>query len=221
MTKRINIAIDGPSGAGKSTISELLAQKLEYAHLDTGAMYRAIALYCKNNNISADDEAGIVAAIQAVELLMKNDGSVVLNGEDVSSLIRQNDISMLASAVSRHRLVRSAMVFKQQEITKGKGYIVDGRDIGTVVLPDAEVKFFLTATAADRALRRIKQYQEKGIEADYQQILKDIEERDYQDSHRANSPLRKADDAYEIDSSNMTLEEVVAACLQIILEKIK
>lgn len=221
MTKRINIAIDGPSGAGKSTISELLAQKLEYAHLDTGAMYRAIALYCKNNNISADDEAGIVAAIQEVELLMKNDGSVVLNGEDVSSLIRQNDISMLASAVSRHRLVRSAMVFKQQEITKGKGYIVDGRDIGTVVLPDAEVKFFLTATAADRALRRIKQYQEKGIEADYQQILKDIEERDYQDSHRANSPLRKADDAYEIDSSNMTLEEVVAACLQIILEKIK
>lgn len=220
MTKRINIAIDGPSGAGKSTISELLAQKLEYAHLDTGAMYRAIALYCKNNNISADDEAGIVAAIQEVELLMKNDGSVVLNGEDVSSLIRQNDISMLASAVSRHRLVRSAMVFKQQEITKGKGYIVDGRDIGTVVLPDAEVKFFLTATAADRALRRIKQYQEKGIEADYQQILKDIEERDYQDSHRANSPLRKADDAYEIDSSNMTLEEVVAACLQIILEKI-
>ena len=221
MTKRINIAIDGPSGAGKSTISELLAQKLEYAHLDTGAMYRAIALYCKNNNISADDEAGIVAAIQEVELLMKNDGSVVLNGEDVSSLIRQNDISMLASAVSRHRLVRSAMVFKQQEITKGKGYIVDGRDIGTVVLPDAEVKFFLTATAVDRALRRIKQYQEKGIEADYQQILKDIEERDYQDSHRANSPLRKADDAYEIDSSNMTLEEVVAACLQIILEKIK
>lgn len=221
MTKRINIAIDGPSGAGKSTISELLAQKLEYAHLDTGAMYRAIALYCKNNNISADDEAGIVAAIQEVELLMKNDGSVVLNGEDVSSLIRQNDISMLASAVSRHRLVRSAMVFKQQEITKGKGYIVDGRDIGTVVLPDAEVKFFLTATAADRALRRIKQYQEKGIEANYQQILKDIEERDYQDSHRANSPLRKADDAYEIDSSNMTLEEVVAACLQIILEKIK
>ena len=221
MTKRINIAIDGPSGAGKSTISELLAQKLEYAHLDTGAMYRAIALYCKNNNISADDEAGIVAAIQEVELLMKNDGSVVLNGEDVSSLIRQNDISMLATAVSRHRLVRSAMVFKQQEITKGKGYIVDGRDIGTVVLPDAEVKFFLTATAADRALRRIKQYQEKGIEADYQQILKDIEERDYQDSHRANSPLRKADDAYEIDSSNMTLEEVVAACLQIILEKIK
>lgn len=221
MTKRINIAIDGPSGAGKSTISELLAQKLEYAHLDTGAMYRAIALYCKNNNISADDEAGIVAAIQEVELLMKNDGSVVLNGEDVSSLIRQNDISMLASAVSRHRLVRSAMVFKQQEITKGKGYIVDGRDIGTVVLPNAEVKFFLTATAADRALRRIKQYQEKGIEADYQQILKDIEERDYQDSHRANSPLRKADDAYEIDSSNMTLEEVVAACLQIILEKIK
>lgn len=220
MTKRINIAIDGPSGAGKSTISELLAQKLEYAHLDTGAMYRAIALYCKNNNISADDEAGIVAAIQEVELLMKNDGSVVLNGEDVSSLIRQNDISMLASAVSRHRLVRSAMVFKQQEITKGKGYIVDGRDIGTVVLPNAEVKFFLTATAADRALRRIKQYQEKGIEADYQQILKDIEERDYQDSHRANSPLRKADDAYEIDSSNMTLEEVVAACLQIILEKI-
>lgn len=221
MTKRINIAIDGPSGAGKSTISELLAQKLEYAHLDTGAMYRAIALYCKNNNISADDETGIVAAIQEVELLMKNDGSVVLNGEDVSSLIRQNDISMLASAVSRHRLVRSAMVFKQQEITKGKGYIVDGRDIGTVVLPDAEVKFFLTATAADRALRRIKQYQEKGIEADYQQILKDIEERDYQDTHRANSPLRKADDAYEIDSSNMTLEEVVAACLQIILEKIK
>lgn len=221
MTKRINIAIDGPSGAGKSTISELLAQKLEYAHLDTGAMYRAIALYCKNNNISADDETGIVAAIQAVELLMKNDGSVVLNGEDVSSLIRQNDISMLASAVSRHRLVRSAMVFKQQEITKGKGYIVDGRDIGTVVLPDAEVKFFLTATAADRALRRIKQYQEKDIEADYQQILKDIEERDYQDTHRANSPLRKADDAYEIDSSNMTLEEVVAACLQIILEKIK
>lgn len=210
--KNINIAIDGPSGAGKSTISDLLAEKLGYAHLDTGAMYRTLALYCIRNGVDMENEDMIAEAFSRFEYSIDSDGNIYLDGEDVSSAIRANEISMAASSISRFAKVRSALVKKQQEIASCKGYIVDGRDIGTVVLTDAELKLFLTASAEDRARRRVLQYAEKGVEADYEQILADIVARDYQDTHRENSPLKKADDAIEIDSSFIGVDEVVNIC---------
>lgn len=211
--KLINIAIDGPSGAGKSTISDVLASKLGYVHLDTGAMYRSVALYCIQNGIDLGDEDLIADNIGSIELDLRPDGKVFMNGTDVSLAIRENEISMAASSISRFAKVREALVKKQQNIASNKGYIVDGRDIGTVVLKDAEVKFYLTASAEGRAMRRVKQYAEKGIEADYKTILEDIIKRDYQDMNRSNSPLKQADDAILIDTSSISVEEVVDLCI--------
>ena len=217
---KINIAIDGPSAAGKSTIADLLAEKLGYNHLDTGAMYRAVGYNCKLKGIKDDDEKNIVSMIENMDLQMLLDGRVILDGNDVSSVIRTNEVSMLASNVSKLQGVRAALVAMQQKICKEGGYILDGRDIGTVVLKDAPVKIFMIASADARAKRRVLQDKEKGIEEDYETILKDIEARDYQDSHRANSPLKKADDAIEIDTSNMTLEEAFNRVLEIVEEKL-
>ena len=217
---RINIAIDGPSGAGKSTIADILASKLSYVHLDTGAMYRSAALLAIKNNVSLSDEEKIVELMENdFKLDMTND-RVVLNGEDISEAIRTNDVSMAASDISKLSGVREALVKSQQEIASKKGYIVDGRDICLVVLPDAEVKIFLTATSEDRARRRLEQNRQKGIIDDYDRILEDIKKRDYQDSHRANSPLVKADDATLIDSSNMSIDEVVDKILDLVYKKI-
>ena len=207
---RINIAIDGPSGAGKSTISDILAEKLGYIHLDTGAMYRAVAYTALKKGLKMDDEENVVKMIEnQMDLNMKSDGSIICNGEDISSKIRANEISMAASDVSKLKNVRKALVAMQQKIASKKGYIVDGRDICEVVLPDAEVKIFLTAGAENRAERRLLQNKEKGIIDDYQTILEDIKKRDYQDSHRENSPLHQTKDAILIDSSNMSIDEVV------------
>lgn len=217
---RINIAIDGPSGAGKSTIADILASKLSYVHLDTGAMYRSAALLAIKNNISLSDEEKIVELMENdFKLDMVND-RVILNGEDISDAIRTNEVSMAASDISKLSGVRKALVKSQQEIASKKGYIVDGRDICSVVLPDAEVKIFLTATSEDRARRRLEQNREKGIIDDYDKILEDIKKRDYQDSHRANSPLSKADDATLIDSSNMSIDDVVNEILKLVYKKI-
>ena len=217
---RINIAIDGPSGAGKSTIADILASKLSYVHLDTGAMYRSAALLAIKNNVSLSDEEKIVELMENdFKLDMTND-RVVLNGEDISEAIRTNDVSMAASDISKLSGVRKALVKSQQEIASKKGYIVDGRDICLVVLPDAEVKIFLTATSEDRARRRLEQNRQKGIIDDYDRILEDIKKRDYQDSHRANSPLVKADDATLIDSSNMSIDDVVDEILKLVYKKI-
>ena len=217
---RINIAIDGPSGAGKSTIADILASKLSYVHLDTGAMYRSAALLAIKNNVSLSDEEKIVELMENdFKLDMTND-RVVLNGEDISEAIRTNEVSMAASDISKLSGVREALVKSQQEIASKKGYIVDGRDICLVVLPDAEVKIFLTATSEDRARRRLEQNRQKGIIDDYDRILEDIKKRDYQDSHRANSPLVKADDATLIDSSNMSINEVVDKILDLVYKKI-
>lgn len=217
---RINIAIDGPSGAGKSTIADILASKLSYVHLDTGAMYRSAALLAIKNNISLSDEEKIVELMENnFKLDMAND-KVILNGEDISDAIRTNEVSMAASDISKLSGVRKALVKSQQEIASKKGYIVDGRDICSVVLPDAEVKIFLTATSEDRARRRLEQNREKGIIDDYDKILEDIKKRDYQDSHRANSPLSKADDATLIDSSNMSIDDVVNEILKLVYKKI-
>lgn len=217
---RINIAIDGPSGAGKSTIADILASKLSYVHLDTGAMYRSAALLAIKNNASLSDEEKIVELMENdFKLDMAND-KVILNGEDITDAIRTNEVSMAASDISKLSGVRKALVKSQQEIASKKGYIVDGRDICSVVLPDAEVKVFLTATSEDRAKRRLEQNRQKGIIDDYDKILEDIKKRDYQDSHRANSPLVKADDATLIDSSNMSIDEVVDKILSLVYKKI-
>lgn len=219
---KINIAIDGPSGAGKSTISDNLAQKLGYVHLDTGAMYRSVAYSALKSGLYIDDEENISKMIEDnFDLDLKNDGTIICNGEDITNKIRTNEMSLRASDVSKLLKVREALVKAQQKIASKKGYIVDGRDICEVVLPDAEVKIYLTASAEDRAKRRLLQNIEKGIEGDYQTILDDIIKRDYQDSHREFSPLKKAYDAIEIDSSNLSIEEVVNRILALANEKIK
>lgn len=211
---KINIAIDGPSAAGKSTIANLLAQKLHYAHLDTGAMYRCVAYAAICQNIDLSDEAALAAMLDHLDIHFDAAGEVWMGTENVSQAIRTNEISMAASTVSAHPQVRKRLVAKQQEIARDKGYILDGRDIGTVVLPDAELKIYLIASAEARAKRRCKEYEEKGLKADYETIYRDIEQRDYQDSHRKTSPLKKAADAWEIDTSNMTIDEVITHIME-------
>ena len=216
---KFNIAIDGPSAAGKSTIAKILAKELDYAHLDTGAMYRCVGYYSKVKQVDQKDEDALAAMIDTMEIGFDSLGQVFINGENVSKEIRENDISMMASNVSAFPKVREKLVALQQRIARNKGYIMDGRDIGTVVLPNAEVKIYMVASVEARAQRRYKEYVDKHIEADYDEIYKDIEKRDYQDMNRKTSPLKKADDAYEIDTSNMSIEEVVTAIRHLILEK--
>ncbi len=207
---KINIAIDGPSAAGKSTIAKILAKRLGYVHLDTGAMYRCTAYKALKQNIDLEDESAICDMLQQTKIVLTPEGEVFLDGENVGTNIRTDAISLAASSVSKHRLVRANLVARQQEMAKAKGFIMDGRDIGTVVLKDAECKIYMTASAKARALRRYKQEVEAGIPtSDVETITKEIEQRDYQDMHRTESPLCKADDAVEIDTSDMTIEEVV------------
>lgn len=215
----INIAIDGPSGAGKSSISNKLAEILGYVHLDTGAMYRSVAYAALKRNIALDDEKTVVDMISKLDLVMKPDGTIICDGEDITKKIREPHMSMAASNVSKLKEVRAALVKMQQKIASNKGYILDGRDIGTVVLKDAEVKIFLTASPEERTKRRVLQNEKSGIKTDYQTIYDEIVARDYQDSHRENSPLKKADDAVEIDSSNMTIEEVINEVLKYVNKK--
>jgi len=217
---KINIAIDGPSAAGKSTIADLVAKKLGYTHLDTGAMYRAVAYSALKKNIPFEDEEKIVEMIHEMDLDMLPDGRVILDKEDISEKIRENEISMGASNVSKLEGCRKALVEMQQKICANGGYILDGRDIGTVVLKDAPVKLYMTASAESRAQRRVLQNMEKGIEADYQAILEDIIKRDYQDMHREFSPLTKAEDAIEIDTSNESLSQTFERVMKIIKEKL-
>lgn len=217
---KINIAIDGPSAAGKSSIADILASKLSYVHLDTGAMYRAVAYYLIQNGIKLDDEEKIVTALKDISLKINNDGRVYINGEDVTDMLRTESISLAASDVSKYDAVRKYLVSLQQEIAASKGYILDGRDIGTVVLKDAEVKIYLVASSEERAKRRVSQNVAKGIACDYDKVLDDIKKRDYQDMHRAISPLTKAQDAIEIDTSDLTIDEVVDYILQIVNSKL-
>ena len=219
--KKINIAIDGPSAAGKSSVAERLADSLSYVHLDTGSMYRAIAYYVDYKGFSLNDEEAILALLNETEMTVLNDGTIKVNDLLLKKELYGDKISLMASDVSKLLGVRKAMVALQQKIAANKGYIVDGRDICEVVLPDAEVKIYLTASAEARAMRRYKQNQEKGIESNYEDILKDIEKRDYQDMHRENSPLRQANDATLVDSSNMSLDETVYTILNLVKEKME
>ncbi|MEG0177299.1 (d)CMP kinase [Anaerorhabdus sp.] len=218
---KINIAIDGPSAAGKSTIAKYLAKELNYSHLDTGAMYRCVAYKVLNMGICIEDEPKIIEVIKNTVIELKPDGSIYLDGKQVNDEIRTNEVSMGASNVSKLEKVREELVARQQEMAKSKGVIMDGRDIGTVVLKDAEVKIFLTASAEARALRRHKENIEKGIPSILEELTKEIEARDYQDSHREHSPLKKADDAIEVDSSNLTIAEVVNKIDEIVKQKLK
>ena len=208
------IAIDGPAGAGKSTIAKIVAKKMGAIYVDTGAMYRAIALYLIRAGISADDKEGIEKSCDDASVSIEyKDGAqiVILNGENVNDYLRSEEVGNMASKSSANAKVREKLVSLQRELAKTKDVVMDGRDIGTVVLPDANLKIYLTASAKTRAQRRAKELIEKGEEVDINVIEKEIIERDERDMTREISPLKKADDAIEIDSSDMSIEEVTQA----------
>lgn len=216
-----NIAIDGPAGAGKSTIAKKLAADLGYVYVDTGAMYRAMAYYFLQNNISADDEAAISAACPDVNVTIEyKDGvqQVILNGENVNGVIRNEEVGNMASATSIYPAVRTKLVELQRELAAKQNVIMDGRDIGTVVLPDANVKIYLTASSKVRAQRRYDELTAKGEKCDFDAIEKDIIDRDYRDMHRETSPLKQAEDAVLLDSSDLDIDGVVARMKEIIKE---
>ena len=207
-----NIAIDGPAGAGKSTVAWRVAKDLGYIYVDTGAMYRAMALYLIRQGIKADEKELIEKACEMADISIRYEGGeqvVTLNGENVNGLIRSEEVGNMASASSANGKVREKLTALQQKLAKEKDVVMDGRDIGTVVLPDAKLKVYLTASASVRAKRRADELMAKGIGCDIVKIEKDIMERDERDMTREISPLRQADDAILIDSSDMTIDEVV------------
>ncbi len=217
------IAIDGPAGAGKSTIAKILAKELELIYVDTGALYRTIGYYITNLGIDTADTDAVVAALPSLTVELKYvDGvqRVFANGEDVSDLIRTPVISMAASAVSAIPAVRAYLLDTQRNIAATHSVIMDGRDIGTVILPDAKVKIFLSASPESRAKRRYDELQAKGDPATYEEVLADMIKRDYDDSHRAIAPLKQAEDAIAVDTSGETLEESVARMKDIVYKKL-
>ncbi|MBC5723926.1 (d)CMP kinase [Agathobaculum sp. NSJ-28] len=218
----ISVAIDGPSGAGKSTVARAVAARMGYVYVDTGAMYRAIGLAVYRRGIAGEDTAGIIASLPTVDIsLAYQDGMqhVLLNGEDVSEAIRTPEISQYASKVSAVPEVRRFLLDVQRDMAKNSNILMDGRDIGTVILPDAPVKIFLTASAKTRAERRYRELKEKGQQVTLEGVLADIQARDRQDTTRAVAPLRQADDAVLLDTSALDLEQSIAAVLRIIREK--
>lgn len=219
LEKQIKIAIDGPASAGKSTVAKILAKDLRYVYCDTGAMYRALTLEALKNNINVHDQEELVTLLKEIEISFQpNDEQqkVFINGEDVTSAIRQPDVTNQVSAVSAHRKVREELVRRQQQIASSGGIVMDGRDIGTAVLPNAEIKIFLVASAEERAERRYKENLTKGINTSLEVLQKEIEERDYKDSHREVSPLVQAEDAVLLDTTSLSIEEVVQKMKEII-----
>ncbi len=215
----ISIAIDGPAGAGKSSIAKLVAGKLGITYIDTGAMYRTLALACIEAGISPDDEGAVSDAISAVRIGISHEDGVqhiFLNDEDVSDRIRREEVGNAASKVARYSAVREKLVSLQRELAASHDVIMDGRDIGTVVLPDATNKIYLTASSRVRAMRRYKELTEKGEKADLDAIEADIIARDEQDMNREISPLKKADDAVLVDTSDMSIEEVVNTITELV-----
>lgn len=215
----MNIAIDGPVGAGKSSIADQVAERLHILHLDTGAMYRAVGLQALRTGTDVSDEAAMAALVDGIDIRVRYvDGTqrTLLFGEDVSGLIRSGEVSAAASAVSRWPAVRRRMVAAQQEMARHADMLIDGRDIGTVVLADAPVKIFLTASAEERARRRYVQQLEKGDQTPYEQVLRELNARDAQDMSRKTDPLRRAEDAVLLDSTDMTIDEVVDAIVRIV-----
>lgn len=219
----IAIAIDGPAGAGKSTIAKLCAKELEFIYVDTGALYRAIGLCAYRNNIGSKDADAILQMLKDIKVELafndKKEQIVLLNGEDVSGFIRTPEISMYASDVSAIPQVRAFLLELQRNMAKTNNVIMDGRDIGTVVLPDAQIKIFLTASPQVRAKRRFDELIEKGMDVNFDDILSDVITRDYNDSHREIAPLKPADDSIIVDTSELNLERSVSKMISIMKER--
>jgi CMP/dCMP kinase len=211
---RTIVAIDGPAGAGKSTIARRVAERMSFLYIDTGAMYRAVALAALRAGVPLDDDAALARIAEGARIELG--GGVRLNGEDISEAIRTPEVSQAASRVSAAPGVRAALVRKQQAMGAQGCAVMEGRDIGTVVFPQAEVKVFLTATAEERARRRVEELRAKGIAAEVADVAREMRERDLRDSTREVSPLRRADDAFEIDTTGLTLEQVEAAVLKLV-----
>ena len=216
------IALDGPAGAGKSTIAKRIAEKLQFVYIDTGAMYRTLALACLKQGVDTADEERVSMAAEAADLDIRYiDGSqhMFLEGEDVSGQIRTEEVSKAASDTSKFQRVRDRLVYLQQQLAEKYNVVMDGRDIGTVVLPHADLKIFMTSSVELRAMRRYKEYLEKGQACDLEAIKEDIMQRDYNDTHRANSPLRQAQDAVLLDTSDMSIDEVADAIIRLYEER--
>ena len=224
MSKKISIAIDGPAGAGKSTIARRLAKEMGYMYVDTGAIYRTVAYFFDLWGIAPKDIDGITRYIDELTVNIRYDEDglqhMIMNGMDVTDSIRTQEIGQKASLVSAHAIVREMLLDMQRDVAKEYDVIMDGRDIGTVVLPKATVKIFLTASAEVRAKRRTEELLAKGQKADYNKVLKEIQQRDYQDTHREVAPLKLARDSIKVDTSEMDIDQVIAAIKDIIAKKV-
>jgi len=218
-----SIAIDGPAGAGKSTIAKAVSRELGYVYIDTGAMYRAVGLYCLLNGISITDEKAVVDSIKDIDISIAYDDEgvqeVYLNGENVSTKIRTQEVGDAASTVSQYQPVRDKLVSLQQKLASTTSVVMDGRDIGSKVLPNADTKIYLTASVKERARRRANELKEKGMDCDINEVEKEIEARDYRDMHRENSPLIQVPDAVLVDSSDLTIDETIDAILDIAMHR--
>jgi len=222
--KRLTIAIDGPSGAGKSTVARFLAKRLGYVYIDTGAMYRSVALRVKEKGISPEDELALNQLASSLHITFITEGEqtrVCCDGEDITSAIRSPEISRLASSISKQKGVREALVQMQREMGKEGGIILEGRDIGTVVFPDADVKFYLDAKSDERVRRRYHEMVKKGVKVDFKETQEELIQRDHNDMHRIHSPLKKANDALFIDSTHRSVEEVVEEMVHMVKAKVK
>ncbi|CAM4018614.1 (d)CMP kinase [Bacillus luti] len=219
MDKRISIAIDGPAAAGKSTVAKVVAKKLSYVYIDTGAMYRTITYAALERKVDIENEEKLMEVVRNVNIEFQqgeNSQLVFLNGQDVSEVIRTPEVTNQVSIVAKHRLVREEMVRRQQELAKKGGVVMDGRDIGTHVMPDAEVKIFMLASVEERAERRHLENINKGFDSNLEQLKEEIAQRDKLDSEREVSPLKKADDALELDTTSLSIEEVVQKIMGIV-----
>ena len=224
MAKKISVAIDGPAGAGKSTIAKRLAKELGYQYVDTGAIYRTVAYFFDLWGVAPKDIDGITRYIDELTVGIEYDEDglqhMIMNGLDVTEYIRTQDIGQKVSLISAHAIVREMLLDMQQDVARKHNVIMDGRDIGTVVLPKATVKIFLTASAEVRAKRRTDELTAKGQKADYNKVLKEIQQRDYQDTHREVAPLKMSRDSIKVDTSDMDIEQVIAAIKEIIQKKV-
>lgn len=218
--KKVVVSIDGPAAAGKSTIAKEVARRLNYTYIDTGAMYRAVTLFCLENNIDCENEAQVNTILDKINIELKPDHVVLLNDKDVSFDIRSRLVNANVSYIASYKEVRLFLVEQQRKMAESTSVVMDGRDIGSYVLPNADVKIFQIASVEKRAERRYKENLTKGIEGSLESIQKELEKRDYIDSHRDFAPLTKAKDAVELDTSDMTIDEVIEKVLSIIKEKV-